>query len=144
MTIDIRVLGAGDDDVLRHVADGVFDHAIDPQLAAEFLSDPRHHLIVAIDDGLVVGMVTALDYIHPDKPRQLWINEVGVAATHHRQGIGRQLMAAMLAHGRRIGCVEGWLGTEPDNAAARALYVAAGGSAETFILYSFALDEFEL
>jgi ribosomal protein S18 acetylase RimI-like enzyme len=140
MAIDIRVLTAGDDEVLRRVAADVFDNAVDPRLASEFLDDPRHHLIVAIDDGVVVGMVSAVDYIHPDKPLELWINEIGVASSHQRRGVGRDLMAAMLAHGRRLGCTEAWLGTEPNNVAARALYVAAGGSAETMIMYSFDIE----
>jgi aminoglycoside 6'-N-acetyltransferase I len=140
VSTEIRLLGHGDDDVLSRVADGVFDHAIDPRLAREFLADPRHHLFVAIDDGVVVGMITAVDYVHPDKPRQLWINEVGVAPTHQRRGIARGLLDAMLAHGREAGCTEAWLGTEDVNAAANALYRAAGGKAEPFVLYSWGLE----
>lgn len=141
MSIEIRPLGPGDDRILERVADGVFDHAVDPRLAAEFLADPRHHLIVAIDEGTVVGMVTAVDYVHPDKPRQLWINEIGVAPTHQRRGIARGLLDAMLAHGRATGCTEAWLGTEETNEAANALYRAAGGDAESFVLYSWELHE---
>lgn len=139
MSIEIRLLGPSDEHVLSRVADGVFDHAIDPDLAREFRADPRHHLLVAIDAGMVVGMVTAVDYVHPDKPRQLWINEVGVAPTHQRRGIARGLLDAMLAHGREIGCTEAWLGTEETNTAANALYRAARASAEPFVLYSWAL-----
>ena len=68
--IEIRLLGVGDEQVLENVADDVFDNAVDPALAAEFLADPRHHIIVAIDDGQVVGMVTSFHYIHPDKRPQ--------------------------------------------------------------------------
>ena len=139
MSIEIRPLAPGDDAVLSHVADGVFDHAIDPTLTREFLTDPRHHLFVAIDDGLVVGMVTAVDYVHPDKPRQLWINEIGVAPTHQRRGIARGLLDAMLVHGRAIGCTEAWLGTEDTNEAANALYRAAGATPAPFVLYSWEL-----
>ena len=49
----------------------MFDRGIDPGLLAEFLVDPRHHLAVAHDDGVIVGFVSAVDYVHPDKPRQL-------------------------------------------------------------------------
>lgn len=139
MSIEIRLLGPEDRGALDRVAGGVFDHAIDPGLAREFLSDPRHHLFVAIGEGLVVGMITAVDYVHPDKPRQLWINEVGVAPTHQRRGIARGLLDAMLAHGRGIGCTEAWLGTEEANQAANALYRAAGGRAEPFVLYAWEL-----
>lgn len=143
MAAEIRRLGPEDAHVLAHVADGVFDEPIRPDLTAEFLADRRHHIIVALDEGIVVGMITAVDYIHPDKPLQLWINEVGVAPAHQRRGIGRALMQAMLEHGRALGCSEAWLGTEHDNAAARALYVATGSEAEPFLLYSFRLQDSE-
>ena len=137
MAIEVRLLGPQDAAVLDRVADDVFDHAVVESLAAEFLADRRHHIIVALDGQSVVGMITALDYVHPDKPAQLWINEVGVAPSHQRQGIGRAMLRAMLAHGRTLGCTEAWLGTEHDNVAARGLYEDAGSTAEPFVLYSF-------
>ena len=94
MNIEIRILASGDEGMLGHVAAGVFDHDVDPDLTAEFLRDPRHHLAVALEGTLVVGFASAVDYVHPDKPRELWINEVGVAPSHQRQGIGRRLLAA--------------------------------------------------
>ena len=94
-------------------------------------------MVVAIEDGVVVGMGSAVDYVHPDKARQLWINEMGVAPSHQRRGIGKQILERLLEHGRSLGCTEAWLGTEPDNAAARGLYESARGKAETFVLYSF-------
>ncbi len=53
--MDVRILGAGDTAILEKVADSVFDNAVNLRLSAEFLSDPRHHLCAAIDDGVVVG-----------------------------------------------------------------------------------------
>ena len=63
----IRLLGPDDASVLDNVAPGVFDNAIDPRWTAEFLSDPRHHLAVAIDEGRVVGMASAFHHVHPDR-----------------------------------------------------------------------------
>ena len=140
MAVELRLLGPDDAAVLERVADDVFDEAIKASLAVEFLNDRRHHLIVAIVDEQIVGMITAVNYVHPDKAAQLWINEVGVAPVHQRQGIGRALLNAMLAHGRKLGCSEAWLGTEHDNAAARGLYEDAGSVAEPFVLYSFDLS----
>jgi aminoglycoside 6'-N-acetyltransferase I len=137
--IEIRLLGPGDADVLRRVAPDVFDHAIDPRWSRTFFADPRHHLIVALDGDTVVGMITALDYVHPDKAPQLWINEVGVAPSHQRHGVARRLLEAMLAHGRTLGCTEAWLGTEETNTAARRLYEGSGAAPEAFILYSWPL-----
>ncbi len=136
MSVEIRLLGP---DAAEGVADDVFDAPVDVHWAATFLADPRHHLAVALDGDLVVGMVSALDYVHPDKAPQLWINEVGVASSHRRRGIARRLLDAMLAHARTLGCTEAWLGTEPDNIPARRLYEGAGGTAAPFILYEFPL-----
>jgi aminoglycoside 6'-N-acetyltransferase I len=140
MNIEIRMLGPDDATVLHRVADDVFDHAVDARWAAAFLADARHHMLVALEDGVVVGMISAVDYVHPDKAPQLWINEVGVAPSHQRRGIARRLLDAMLAHGRTLGCTEAWLGTEDDNEAANALYRSAGSKPEPFVLYSFDLQ----
>jgi ribosomal protein S18 acetylase RimI-like enzyme len=140
MSLEIRLLGRDDRTLLDHVADGVFDGPVQEGWARAFVADARHHMVVARDEGVVVGMVSAVDYVHPDKAPQLWINEVGVAPSHQRRGIGRQLLDAMLDHGRTMGCTEAWLGTEHDNAPARALYEAAGSVAEPFVLYSFGLN----
>lgn len=142
MTFEIRLLGPEEAGVLDHVAADVFDGPVDPRWTREFLTDPSHHLAVALDDGEVVGMVSAVHYVHPDKPPALWINEVGVAPTRQRRGIARQLLAAMFAHGRALGCTEAWVGTEESNTPARRLYVAAGGveEPELFASYLFRLD----
>jgi aminoglycoside 6'-N-acetyltransferase I len=100
----IRILGPGDSAVLDHVAEGVFDNAVDPRSTAEFPIDSRHHLAVAVADCQVVGMASAVHYVHPDKPRELWINEVGVAPTHRGLGIGRRLLDALFERGRSLGC----------------------------------------
>ncbi|MDF1504354.1 GNAT family N-acetyltransferase [Roseisolibacter sp. H3M3-2] len=135
--VEIRLLAPHDHAVLDRVADDVFDETVDPRRAREFLADDRHHLVVALDAGVVVGFASAVDYVHPDKAPQLWINEVGVAPTHRRRGVGRRLMDALLAHGRSLGCAEAWLGTEEDNVPARALYESMGSAAEPFVLYAF-------
>jgi aminoglycoside 6'-N-acetyltransferase I len=112
----------------------VFDNAVDARLLREFLDDPRHHIAVAIFDGQVVGMATAVHYVHPDKPQELWINEVGVGTAFRGRGIGGALLAALKARGRELGCTEAWVLTEPGNLAARRLYAGAGGS-EANIIY---------
>ena len=144
MTIEIRILNTADERMLDNVASGVFDKPINHDWTAEFLADPRHHLVVAIEDGQVIGMATAVNYVNPDKPSELWINEVGVALAHQRRGIGRQLMSAMLAHGRALGCKEAWVFTDTGNTAARRLYAAAGGqedSRDTPVMVTFKLAD---
>jgi aminoglycoside 6'-N-acetyltransferase I len=136
----IRLLGPSDAAVLDHVAEGVFDNPVHPRWAAEFFADPRHHLAVALDGDLVVGMASAVHYVHPDKPPELWVNEVGVAPAYRNRGIGRALLQALFQRGKELGCREAWLGTEADNAAARRMYRAAGGEEAPMVVYSFRLN----
>lgn len=137
MTIEIRLLQPQDGHLLAQVAADVFDDPVDPELTAEFLRDRRHHLAVALDQHLVVGMASALDYVHPDKSTALFINEIGVAPAYRRQGIGRRLLQTLIELGHELKCYEIWVGTEYDNTAAKALYLSAGGQPEPFVMYSF-------
>jgi len=127
MAFEVKVLGPQDAALLDHVAPDVFDRGIDAALRAEFLADPRHHLVVAIDGGVVVGFASAVHYVHPDKPTELWINEVGVAGSHRGRGIGKAIMAAMLEVAKDLGCREAWVLTDRGNEPAMRLYAAAGG-----------------
>ena len=130
MAIAIRLLGPHEAPVLDNVAPDVFDYPIDPRWCAEFFADPRHHLVVALDGDVVVGMASGVHYVHPDKPPELWINEVAVAPTHHGQGIGRQVVATLVAHAKAIGCYEAWVLTSPTNEPAKRMYRAAGAIPE--------------
>jgi GNAT superfamily N-acetyltransferase len=143
MAIDIKLLGPQEAGVLANIAPDVFDDSIDVGRADEFLADPRHHLAVAVEDGWVVGFVSAVHYVHPDKPRpELWINEIGVATTHRRLGLGTCLLHAVFAVARELGCAEAWVLTDRANTAAMRLYAAAGSTqAPTdHVMFTFKLD----
>ena len=115
MAIETKVLQVGDDTVLTNVAAGVFDNPIDPKLTKEFLEDPRHHIAVAIDDGLVVGFASGVHYIHPDKPPELWINEVGIAPTHRRRGLGKAVLRTLFNVARARNCTAAWVWKRPSD-----------------------------
>jgi aminoglycoside 6'-N-acetyltransferase I len=132
--MQVRIASQEDTAVFAHVAEGVFDNPVDAALLREFLADPRHHMAIAVEDGLLVGMASAVHYVHPDKPAELWINEVGVADAHRGRGIGRQLLETLKTHARSLGCREAWVLTQPDNAAARGLYRTVGGT-EAGVVY---------
>ncbi len=139
--IEVRILGSGEAAILSQVRPEVFDKPIDARLSAEFFSDSRHHLAVAIDDGWVVGMASAVHYVNPDKPPELWINEVAVAPTHQKMGLGKRLLAALMEHGRALGCRNAWVLTDQSNSAAMHLYTAAGGIKEPMpsVMFMFRL-----
>ena len=140
-TYTIRLLGP-DDAALLHAADPeLFDSRVDDRWSAEFLVDPRLHIVAAIADGRVVGSVSGMHYVHPDHPPSLYIIEIAVAQAHQGRGVAKAMLDRMLAHGRALGCVNAWVGTEGDNVAACRLYASAGGQRdpEAFVTYSFAL-----
>jgi len=128
MTTIIKVLQRGDDPVLMNVAEGLFDNPIDAKLSKEFLEDPRHHIAVAIDNGTVVGFASGVHYIHPDKPPELWVNEVSVAPTHQRRGLGKAVLRALLEVGKSHHCTAAWVLTHRSNPDAMALYSSVGGA----------------
>ncbi len=142
MAITIEVLGPQDESVLGHVASGVFDHSTEPHLIREFLNDPRHHIAVALDGALVVGFVSGVHYVHPDKPAELWINEVGVAPSHRNRGIAKRLLSAVLNVGVQLGCRVAWVLTDRGNDAAMGLYTSAGGleTGAEQVMFSFSLN----
>lgn len=136
------LLGPGDAGLFASVLPGVFDGPTRPELIREFLEDPRHHMAVALEDGRIVGFASAVHYLHPDKGPELWINEVGVAPTHRRQGLARRLLRALFRKGRELGCFQAWVLTDRDNAPAQALYRSTGVPAGALepMLYTIRLD----
>jgi ribosomal protein S18 acetylase RimI-like enzyme len=127
---DIRTLEPEDVDLVLQA--DVFDGPARRDWARRTLGavgqpDPRNLLLVAVRKGTVVGFVSGTIINHPDKPPTLFINELGVNAPAQRLGIGSALLQAIRHAGRQRGCLQSWVATEADNAAARALYRAAGG-----------------
>lgn len=91
---------------------------------------------------MVVGMASGTIYTHPDKPLQLFINEMGVADRVQGQGIGKRLIGFLLKHAADPGCVEAWVATEEGNAQARGFYRSAGGQEqlERAVVYTWRLE----
>jgi ribosomal protein S18 acetylase RimI-like enzyme len=135
-----RLAEPSDATAFDRVGDGLFDKPVDPRLLTQFLHDPRHHIAIADEDGMIVGFVSAVDYVHPDKPRQLFINEVGVSRNHRGRGVAKHLMEIMIDHARSVGCSEAWVLTEAGNEAANALYRSAGaGDPQPQLMYAYPL-----
>jgi len=100
-------------------------------------------MFLAIDGKTVVGMASSVEYFHPDKAPQLWINEVGVTMTHRRQGIGRRLVEALILEAEERGCTYAWLGTDADNVSGKACFgsVPDGEEPQPFLLYEWDLED---
>ena len=142
MPIEVRLPMPGEGNVLGNVAPGTFDNPIDARATEELLNDSHHHLITAVDDGLVVGFISAVHYLHPDRRRpELWINEVQVAPPYRDRGLGKAMLEATLRKARELGCTEAWVLTDVDNIAARRLYGSLGGreGPHDGVMFTFAL-----
>jgi ribosomal protein S18 acetylase RimI-like enzyme len=120
-------LGGGDESLLGAAvlrfrgADGI-DHGL-------FLADPGTVALVAVDGEQVEGWAWGQRERHVCGYSQLLLYEIEVAAAARRQGVGRALISAFLAIGRREGHAKMWLFTRADNSGAKALYQSAGGIA---------------
>jgi aminoglycoside 6'-N-acetyltransferase I len=139
-SVEIHLCGRGDEKLFGRIADGVFDDPIVPEKLARYLTLPNHHLFIALEKAMIVGQLTAFSYEHPEnRPGDLFIDEVGVAAIARRRGVAKRLMQAAFAHGRKLGCRDAWLGTEIANREARAFYESLGEKGDSVMIYSFKL-----
>lgn len=143
MTTNIQQLTSANADLLTNIAPEVFDNPIVPAQLQAFLDDPRHVMFVALEHDTVIGMVSGFEYFHPDKQPQMFINEVGVAETHRRRGIGRRLVETLVDYAEHRGCVYAWLGTERDNKAAQACFASVpdAEAPQEFLLYEWGLED---
>jgi ribosomal protein S18 acetylase RimI-like enzyme len=141
--ITIHSVTAANARLLDRIDANVFDEKIQPVFLRAFLANPANLLVVALENDAVVGMASGIAYGHPDKPLQLFVNEVGVSPRFQRRGVGKQLVKALLRRGKEIGCCEAWVATEAGNVAARALYSALGGKEddEQAVVYTYSLDD---
>jgi aminoglycoside 6'-N-acetyltransferase I len=139
MDVEIRRLGPADGHVLDRVAAEVFDEPVRPDRLADYLAQPNHVLFVALAGGEVVAQVACVVHRHPDKPTELYIDEVGVTPALRRRGIARRMLDEAFAWGRSLGCEEAWVGTEPDNEAAIGLYRGFGEEPVPIVMFEYEL-----
>jgi aminoglycoside 6'-N-acetyltransferase I len=120
--IEIRRVRLGDEALFAKVAPEVFDTRIPKGRLAEYLADPNTVLLVALANGEVIAQAAAMITRHPSRPRELWIDEVGVTPKFQRQGVATALLQALLEIARSLKCRAAWVATENDNEKARGLY----------------------
>ncbi len=133
--ITIHWVDVSNASLLDNIAPGVFDEAIDPARLSAYLAMPANLMCVAIKGGLVVGMCMCVIHLHPDKPTELYLDEIGTGDDWRRQGIARALMLKVFERADDEDIDEIWLGTEPDNIAAIGLYESFGVKGEEALIY---------
>jgi aminoglycoside 6'-N-acetyltransferase I len=118
----LKRLSTCDEAIFARIAPDVFDEPVDAARLTAYLATAGHLMVLALEGDVVVGQCAGVVHRHPDKPTELYVDEVGTASTHRRQGIARAMLGELFRWGRELGCEEAWLGTELDNDAANALY----------------------
>lgn len=139
MSVSIVQIDMSNTSLLDRVAADVFDGPVLKERLEAFLADGRHVLLVAVEDGQVVGQASGMEYLHPDKPSQFFFNEVGVSPAWTSRGIGRLLSAALISEARARGCGSIWLATAADNVPAHRCFEAVpdGEAPETCRIYAW-------
>ena len=140
MPVTIRQAGPGDEPdvvrLIRALASGTpYESLVTEHSVRHFLADPSCAILLAVDAGAVVGLLsyaTVPSLFHAGDSGE--IETLIVAGDRRRQGIGRRLLDAALKALEEAGCVEISIGTEPDNEIAQKLYVDAGLSEASVLL----------
>jgi aminoglycoside 3-N-acetyltransferase I len=113
MQTTVRRLAAGDEDVVRRLAE-------DGRPQTALLADERTIFVAAFDGEEPVGF--AFGYLLPRRhgePSMLFVYELDVAEPYRRRGIATRLLEELFA---QAGGVEAFVLTDADNVAANATY----------------------
>jgi ribosomal protein S18 acetylase RimI-like enzyme len=128
--IVVRRLVSGDEGLVFAAAP-LFDHPPDPLGTRAFLADLAAYLLVAYVSGEPAGFARAHELPQIDTPRrQLFLYEIGVAATFQRRGVARALIAELLHLCTERDFDEMFVITNGSNAPAMRLYETTGGQRE--------------
>lgn len=101
------------------------------EYTTQMLSRNDFHVIVALEDGKLIGGLTAYEMtMFKRETTEMFLYEIEVESAHRQKGVGKALIGFLKQICSDKGFVEMFVGTEKDNTAARALYAATGGKAD--------------
>jgi GNAT superfamily N-acetyltransferase len=119
------------DDELSRARDGVVSEGADAGYWAAFEAidaDPRNELIVADDDGAVIGtcQLTFTPSLSRRGAERMTIEAVRVRSDTRGRGVGRAMMAWALDRARERGCTMAQLSTDKRRTDAQRFYASLG------------------
>src|SRR5690349_5805323 len=97
--MDIRILGAGDEDLLVAAVDLADEGRLGHERAAAMLAEPDLVNVVALDDGAPVGFIYGY-VLRRYEAVSFFIYSVDVIETHQRRGIAKAMLARLSEMGR--------------------------------------------
>jgi len=115
-----------DDDIAR--ARGGYDAPLPLRAFAEIDADPRNELVVADDQGTIVGtcQLTFIPGLSRGGAERMTIEAVRVRSDLRGAGIGRRMMVHALDRARARGCVLAQLTTDKRRTEAHRFYESLG------------------
>lgn len=122
MPVEIVQLTESNTELLNQLDADIFDESIKAERLAAVVKESNHILLVAVLDELVIGQVLAMIHKHPDKPTELYIDDLAVSESVQRRGIATRLLEKLFILGQEMGCEEVWVATEPENEPAKKFY----------------------
>ena len=135
----VKRLASGDEAEAQRF-DEAFDATVERDLAARYLADDRHHLLVAYIDDQPAGVATSTEILRPDKPPELFLNELAVIPAFRRRGVAGALLAETKRLAADRGCIAIWVLTGEDNEGGMATYRGAGGTWDGACTVMFEID----
>ena len=133
--IEITRLDESNLDLLDGVDPDIFDEDVKLQLAKELVKDRRHIMLLAVRKDGVIGQILCDVHKHIDKPTELYIDDLAVSNNYLRQGVASLLVKEAIEIGKREGCKQVWIATEPDNEPANKLYESLGLKKSTAYIF---------
>ncbi|MBB5357653.1 ribosomal protein S18 acetylase RimI-like enzyme [Rhodanobacter sp. ANJX3] len=140
MSLQIRLAQLADLDLLVPLFDGYrqfYRQPSNPALARDFLSErmARHEseILLALDDtGSSLGFTQLYPLFSSARAVRIYLlNDLFVANSARRQGVGQALLIAAADHARHLGAASLSLSTAHDNLPAQALYESLGWKRDT-------------
>ena len=117
---------------------------IDEESAQEFLSNPVNCFFACIEDSKIIGYVCGYELSRlDDAGNMLYIHGVGVHRDYRRQGIAKQMIAAVKEFCKVGGIKKMFLYTHKINVAACALYESSEGVQHRDDNVSYFFSKFE-
>lgn len=152
--LQVRVIAAADDleTLVEQINNAAWDDAnemcaYDAASLSSYLHCADTLFVVCHDTSTtpptLMGFASSRFELKPyNRERWLYVDEVDVCADQRRRGAGKAIMSKLIAIAEDNDCEEVWLGTEPDNDAANALYRSLDADeVESFIGYTFGLND---
>lgn len=123
----IRASGATEDLAREAIVELHGRALMDETAIADFLRDPTHYLLLALEGQRVIGSLVGYSLQHPHRcDPQFLLYEIDVRPERRNRGVGTALVERFIAQARAVGAFEVWVLTNESNRAATAMYSRCG------------------